>query len=247
MKKPSLLLVGYGRFGSFAAEILKSRFTVHILERGRPERIRPGLKRARLDDLGTFQLIVLALPAHRLEMFLKMNGKRISDRAFVADVCAVKSAPMQWFRTRLPQTVSFAGLHPLFGPESAATGHTGHSIAVCRGRSSDQCHRRLLASLKSMGLIPVETDPITHDKSMASSLFLTQFIGKCLPSLAGSDLPPLVTATFEHLRIIAVRAARNAPGLLGELHRFNPYCGKTLSTLTRHIQRNIARLNKSLL
>ena len=242
MKKPSLLLVGYGRFGSFAAELLRSRFTIHILERRGPGPTGPGLRRAVLSDLGAFDFIVLALPAPRLEKFLMSNGRRFRDGAFVADVCAVKMAPMKWLKSHLPRSVSYAGLHPLFGPDSASSGYQGQSVAVCRGRSSPSCHRRLLTTIRAMGLKPVETDPITHDKSMASSLFLTQFIGEIFPSASGSRISPVTTATFEHLRIIASRAARNSPALIGELYQFNPYSRKSLRILVRQFQRKLGQL-----
>ncbi len=242
MRKPALLLVGYGRFGSFAAKMLRSRFTVHVLESRRSVKLARGLIRASLRDVATFDLAILSLPALRLRRFLGRNGHRFRDGAFVADLCAVKIAPMNWLQTHLSPNVSYSGLHPLFGPDSAATGVRGHSVAVCRGRSSGACHRRLIATLRAIGLKPIETNPLTHDKSMASSLFLTQFIGETVTSAGAPSPAPLSTAGFRHLEIICRRAAGNAPDLIRELYRFNPYCEKSLQTLLRRVRRKTESL-----
>ncbi len=242
MKKPSLLLVGYGRFGAFAAALLRRRFTVHILETRRGVRLRWGLKRASVSDLGGFDLIIFALPALRLKQFLESNGSRVRNGAFVADLCAVKIAPLKWLGTHLPAGVSYAGLHPLFGPDTPPAGEGGHPVAVCRGRSSPACHLLLLRTIVSLGLKPIEMTAVTHDKSMSSSLFLTQFIGETFPQAARPGVPGMTTAGFEHLRIIARRAARNSPDLIRDLYRFNPYCPASLGRLVRHIQRKTESL-----
>ncbi len=242
MKKPSLLLVGYGRFGSFAAHILLGRFSVHVLEHRRGVRLGPSLKRASIKDLDRFGIVILALPAHRLEAFLRRYGQRFRPGAFIADVCAVKDAPSKWMKRHLPEDVSFAGLHPLFGPDSAATGVRGHTIVVCRGRTTPACHRRLLSTLRKFGLKAVETNPVIHDRSMASTLFLTQFIGSILPPRMVSDPPPLATPAWQHLSLVAWRAAGNSPELLEELYRYNPFCAICLRHLKNHFHRESGRL-----
>jgi prephenate dehydrogenase len=243
MRKAPLLLVGYGRFGAFAAVHLKRSFEVHVLDSRRGLRLAAGLKRARPADIREFDILLLALPATRLEKFLKSNGRRIRDGAFVADLCAVKSAPLGWMRRYLPGGVSYAGLHPLFGPSSAATGLRGHRVVVCRGRATAACRKRLLGWIRRFGLEPVETDPATHDRAMASTLFLTQIVGNLLPG-PGHSAPPFGTPSSESLRRVVETARGNSPALLPELLTYNRFCRAALRRLERRFSMKFGTLLK---
>ncbi len=181
------------------------------------------MRRAGSADIALHRIILLALPVDRLEPFLRRHGARITPGAFVADVSAVKERPLRWMKSHLPADVAYTGLHPLFGPDSARKTHRGHSIVVCRGRTTDACHRRLLSILKQIGLKPVETDPITHDKTMASTLFMTQWIGRLAISCGLNRSFPFETPSFQYLRFLMDRAANDHRHTIRDLHRFSRY------------------------
>jgi prephenate dehydrogenase len=129
---------------------------------------------------------------------------------------------MRWMKRLLGDGVSYAGLHPLFGPDSGARGAEGHTVAVCRGRLSASCARRLTGALRGMGMKTVDTTPAIHDRTMASTLFLTQIIGVAARGAAGND-HPFVTPAFNHLRVVIGRAAGNRGDFTGELFRWNTF------------------------
>jgi len=231
MKREELLIVGYGRFGRLLGSVLQSEYRVSVLDRS-PGRVPRPLKRVTPAEIGKFQVIILALPVHRLEKFLWREGKRFKEGAFVADVSALKEAPMRWMARYLPPSVSFTGLHPLFGPDSAGNDLSGHSVVVCRGRSSSGCHRRLIRFLRKMRLNVVETKPSTHDKIIASTLFLTQWVGNVLPRKIAAEPPPFETSAVGFLRSLAVRALNDREHILRDLCRFSPQSAKMLRHMT---------------
>lgn len=243
MKRPDLLIVGCGRIGRLAARMLRPAWKVHFLERSSRTTLPRGTVRVRGADIGRFDVVLFAIPARRLNTFLVRYGSSLKPGSFVADFCAVKEAPMRWMKDSLPPSVSFAGLHPLFGPESLGAGLPVRRIAVCRGRSSDRCHHRLLAGLRSLGLKPVECSPTTHDRTMARTLYLAQIIGVALRRSGDPD-HGLPTPTFDHLRIVAARAGANGPSLLEELRLHNRFCRGALSPLTRHLSREAGRIRR---
>lgn len=228
MRKPPLLLIGCGRIGRLAAGLLARRWSVHVLERRRGLRLPRGTVRATADAIGEHSVVVFAVPADELRRILTRQGKTIRPGAFVADLCAVKSAPAEWMAASLRPGVSYAGLHPLFGPDSAT--EPGPAIAVCPGRMSASCRRKLTRELRALGLKPVETTPAIHDRTMASTLFLTQIIGLASVPLTTGTLP-FGTPSSALLRVIGARAARNSPDLLREIVAWNPSAPKVFRSL----------------
>jgi len=244
MKREDLLIVGYGRFGRLLGSVLRSEFRVSVLDRT-PGKVPRPLRRVTPAEIGKFQVVILALPVHRLEPFLRREGNRFKPGAFVADVSALKDAPLRWMARHLPSSVSFAGLHPLFGPDSAGDGLPGHSVVVCRGRSSPGCHRRLIRFLRKIGLNTVETNPATHDKIIASTLFLTQWVGEVLPRGLTAGPLPFETPSVEFLRLVADRAQKDRHHILRDLCRFSPHCAKMLRRLTTRTLITASRLARN--
>lgn len=242
MKKPGILIVGFGRFGRLAAGLLRPRWTVHVLERRAGVRLPGWVRRAGPGDIPRFGVVILAIPADRLKVFLERYGGRITPGAFVADVCAVKVATLRWMRRHLGERVSYAGLHPLFGPDSAAGGVRGLSMIVCRGRLTPRCLRRLMIVLRGMGLKPVETTAANHDRTMASTLFLTQIVGLAAGAAAGRD-HPFVTPAFPYLKVVIDRAAGNSRDLLGELLRWNGYIPSVLRKFGAGLARGTRKIS----
>ncbi|HLA99908.1 MAG TPA: prephenate dehydrogenase/arogenate dehydrogenase family protein [Bacteroidota bacterium] len=233
MKRENLLIVGYGRFGRFIAGIVRTDFHVSVLESRKTVRPAAGLKRVTQLEIGNYPIVILAMPLHRLEAFLRREGRRFMPGAFVVDVSALKEAPMRWMKRYLPSSVSYAGLHPLFGPDSAREGLSRLTVAVCRGRSSNACHRRLVGTLKKYALKPVETNAVTHDKIITSTLFLTQWVGHLLGPHLPVHRPLIENPTAMYLRTIARRAAADPEHILKDLYRFNPYSRRMLGRLMK--------------
>lgn len=231
MKRPKLLLVGYGRLGKPLAAVLKRRFEVHALDVRRRNPPARGIRRAGIADLPAFELVILAIPVSRLEAFLRRNGHRFAPGSTVIDLSAVKVEPQRWLNRHLPKNVTFVGLHPLFGPDTLEGGFAGHTVVACGGRSTAACHRRMLRHLRGFGLTIVETNPRTHDRTMASTLFLTHLVGRLAFACEPPRRFPFEPPSYAFLRGIMRRASNESTDFVPDLLRYNPYARSILNKL----------------
>ena len=126
-----IALIGYGRFGRLAARYLSRDFRVRIADSRKGERVDRGAQRVSLEEAASKPIVILAVPISQLRAVLAEIAPSLQPGTLVIDVCSVKEQPVRWMRSLLPRSVSILGTHPLFGPDSAARGLKGHTIALC--------------------------------------------------------------------------------------------------------------------
>lgn len=232
MRPRELLLVGFGRLGKLLVAMLRPDFRISVLEVRKACPLPRGISRATPSDIGRFDLIVMAIPIRRLEGFLRGQGGKIRPGAFVCDMSALKVLPLRWMKRYLPPSVSFAGLHPLFGPDSYRRDDKGLGVVLCRGRTSLACHRRLKRLIQKYRLKCIEMNPTTHDRTIASTLFLSQWVGKILPPAGLFKSLPFTTPMTPSLQALASRAHADRGHLLPDLCRFSPFSARMLERIT---------------
>jgi prephenate dehydrogenase len=213
-------LIGAGRFGRFLAlALVKAGYRVVVADR---RRVRiPGAPRVTLIEAASRPVVFLALPAGEIRPVVSRLAPRLSPGTLVVNLAAVQELPAGWMRAALPRSVDCAGVHMLFGPDSARTGLRGHRAVLCPVRLSDASVRRLKSSLRKLGLEVAIATPRAHDHAMARTLFLTQFTGR---ALAGMLAPAgFRTRNAELLSAIIDASTADSPALFHDLYRYNPY------------------------
>ena len=219
--KAEIGLVGYGRFGRLIARHLAKRCTVCVHDRRKNLRAERFVKVMSLDEVVQRQVIVFAVPIGELRSVLKRVRTKINPDALVLDVCSVKVEPLRWMREHLPPTVAIVGTHPLFGPSSAAQSVRGKSIVLSKGRISHQKFTSLRTLLRRSGLKVLTMTPEVHDRWMARTLFVTQYLGRGVRYvISGQDSP---TTAFFHLQRLMEIAAADSPQLLLDMYRYNSF------------------------
>lgn len=218
--KRELAIIGYGRFGRFAAHLLKKDFNVYVVETERNTKVEAGIKKTSLEDASEKKFIILAVPINRLRNVLISMAPFVNEGALICDVCSVKEQPIQWMRQLLPGYVSILGTHPLFGPDSAAKNVRGKTVVLCPARVSETKLKRILRYLGKNELVVHITSPQKHDELMAKTLFLTQLVGR---AVNGLKLPSVQIATdnFKLLRSIAETTTRDTTELFSDLYTYN--------------------------
>jgi prephenate dehydrogenase len=142
----------------------------------------------------------------------------------------------------LPRHASIVGTHPLFGPSSAAKSLKGHHIVISPIRIPFRELQILHTSLRKAGLRVHHMSSKDHDKLMAQTLFLTQFIGRS----AGRIDPPRSTFTTPNYRLlntIIERTRNDSFELFKDVYRYNPYAERILKNVIREtlrLERQIA-------
>jgi prephenate dehydrogenase len=238
--KPEIAIIGYGRFGKLAAHYLKKDFNVFVFEK-KNTHIASGIKKVSLREAAQKQNILLAVPINQLKAVLHAITPSLPNSALVIDVCSVKEQPLKWMKSILPKHVSILGTHPLFGPDSAQKTYRGKSIVLCPERISAVRIRMITKALRKRGLNVVQMTPQQHDRLMASTLFLTQFIGRGISTLALPS-PKAVTENYALLYHVMQSAIKDTEELFQDMYRYNRYAHLTTRNVLQAFKRLQSRL-----
>ncbi|PRY81623.1 prephenate dehydrogenase [Marivita geojedonensis] len=223
-QNPSLGIVGFGAFGQLAARHLGPHFEISAYDPS--ENVAEiakqlGVRLSSLDSVSHADVILISAPVSSFERVVSEIAIACKPGALIVDVGSVKVVPSEIMRRLLPNHVDIVASHPLFGPQSAATGIAGLKIAVCpiRGRR----HARLAAFLrKALGLTVIMTTPESHDKEAAVVQGLTHLIAKVLVKMG--PLPTrMTTKSFELLTEAISMVQHDAPEVFEAIEKENPY------------------------
>lgn len=168
-------IVGFGRFGRFAAEILRKDFPVSVFDRKTPC-AQSGLRFATLREVARKPCLLLCVPISQMERLCRRLGPLLSPGQLVVDTCSVKEEPLRLMLDHFPKSVEVLGTHPLFGPETGRHGISGLEVVLCPGR----CDRvgKVQRYLEEMGLKVTVTTATEHDRAMARTQALFHFLSQ---------------------------------------------------------------------
>ena len=233
--KPTLGIIGFGRFGQFMARHLREHFDIIATNRSdrSADAERLGVYYGSLEECASQETVVVSVPISLIGPVLKECSPHFQPGALVCDVSSVKVHPCAMLEKYVPDTCTRMGTHPLFGPDTARRGLRGHPVAVCPiGKSSISGIRTFLESL---GLVVLETTPEEHDRQMARSLALIHYLGSALSDL---DIQSVTIKTATHARLCELVAITNndSPQLLYDMHAYNPYAQEVRSRLIAELQ-----------
>lgn len=220
---PSIAIVGFGAFGQLIARHLRDRFPICICD---PATRSNDLPQVHLRRAAGCEIVILAVPLSQMQPVLEQIAPCLRPGATVIDVASVKIEPARLMQQILPDHVQIVATHPLFGPQSAARGLSGHRIAWCPLRGQGQ--GRIAAFLRRMGLQVIRTTPDSHDREMAIVQGLTHLIARSLQEL-GPMPARLTTASFRRMLDAAAMVQADSPELLQTILQQNPHAAATRS------------------
>jgi len=226
-------LIGYGRFGKFIAERIAERVDVFVFDPSKKVRSSsPRVHSAPLRISASQQIVLLAVPVSALQNTLRSIRPYLQPSTLVIDVCAVKEKPVEWMSTLLPPHVHILGTHPLFGPDSARDSLVGHRLYLTPVRIPARLLRHVIRELKSAGLLVTTRSPKQHDKVMAETLFLTQFIGRYV---ANARFRRHVDSTNSYAALMGIVEIANndSAELFRDMLRYNSFAAKAVDKLDR--------------
>jgi prephenate dehydrogenase len=218
-------LIGFGRFGQFAAKHLWNRLEVTVWDL-RDLRKRAAALRVRwgsLQKAASRDFVLLSVPISELPGCLDSVVPYLAEGSVLMDCCSVKVHPVKWMLERAPKGVDVIGLHPLFGPVSGGGGVAGLPIVVCPARTEKA--DLLRGFLEEAGLSVHTLTPEEHDRAMARTLVLTQFLGKGLLRTGITD-SPFKTPGFDRLLRMVEMMRHDSTELFQDMNRLNPFAAE---------------------
>jgi len=168
-------IVGFGRFGRFAAEILGRDFPVTVFDRKNLSG-QGGVRFATLREVARKPCLLLCVPISQMERICRRLGPLLTPGQLVMDTCSVKEEPLTLMLDLFPESVEVLGTHPLFGPETGRHGIAGLEVVLCPGRGNRT--GKVEQYLKKLGLKVTVTTATEHDRAMARTQALFHFLAQ---------------------------------------------------------------------
>lgn len=213
-------IIGRGRFGDLAARYLSRFAETRTYDRKSPE----GESQSLAEVCGA-DVLIICVPISELRNVLESIKGLLVPGTLVADVCSVKTYPLQWMLEILPFHVDILGTHPLFGPDSFDGDPAGRKIVLCPGRIEPERLERVSKFLSRRGFEALRRTPAEHDREVAVTLNLPQLIGRALGKF-GDGAYEVDTAGYRELRAISRRACNDTAELFADMNEYNPYSGE---------------------
>jgi prephenate dehydrogenase len=226
----NLGLIGFGRFGQFAAKHLRSHVHMFVwdIRDQRKMAASLGLTWGTLEEAASCQAVLLAVPIAEMPVVLAQIMPHLRPGALLMDVASVKLLPVEWMMEVAPPEVDVIGTHPLFGPGSGRSGIEGMTVVLCPARTTRT--QRVQEFLAKLGLRVIIATPEEHDRQMAWAQALTHFLARGL-DLAGVADQELKTPSFEKLLSVVSTLCQDAPELFHDMQNHNPFAAEIRARL----------------
>lgn len=224
----SIGIVGFGAFGELTHTLIR-RFSPETTVRVFSSRRGPDEKTFfSLADVASCDAVVLCVPIRNFEETLAKILPLTKDTTVIVDVSTVKVHTAGVLR-RLAAHKRWIATHPMFGPESyqkRGGDISGFRIVITESNIPEDDIENVRRFLSGTGCTVVSMSSDEHDKRLASSLFLTHFIGQIV-SRGGFVRSDIDTASFGHL-MDAMESVRHDSELFADVYAYNPYCREVL-------------------
>jgi prephenate dehydrogenase len=222
----SVGIIGMGRFGALLVRHFAKDFPIRVYDlKPKGKEIQAlGAFPATLREVCRQEVIIPCVPIAAFEGVLSRIRSLIREDSLLIDVCSVKEYPVWAMKRILPRNVELLATHPNFGPDSAAVSLTGHKVVVCRVRIEPERYRKFKRVLEAKGLEIIEMSPRKHDRSMASSLILTHFIGRTLIKFRAKPTG-VDTEGYKRLLRILQMVQNDSWQLFEDMNCYNAFAG----------------------
>ena len=233
-------IVGFGRFGRFAARILSRDFSVSAYDSRTPEG-NPDVRLGTLREVARKPCLLLCVPISRMERLCRRLGPLLAPGQLVMDTCSVKEEPLRLMLDLFPESVEVLGTHPLFGPETGRHGITGLEVVLCPGRGNRV--GKVKQYLETLQLKVTMTTATEHDRAMASTQALFHFLAQGFSRMnVDSDTlatpgPAQLFRAFQDVRGDSRQLFRD----LQQMNRFAPAQRKKLIDSLAALDRSLSK------
>lgn len=235
-------IIGLGAFGVFLHGLLPE--SVKVLAYDTAKKDVPGVTFGSLEEVCATDIVVLCIPLNVYEQILPRISTHLKSDTLVVDICSVKTKPQALLHQHLPHHQNLLVTHPMFGPQSAPNGTSGHTLVVCEasGRRAEQvldyCEKMLKLKL-------LEMSADEHDKEMslvhALTFFVARGLGEMHPKTSCFAAP-----SYQLIQNLVAFDATHSDELFQTIQKGNPYAPKVRRELIKQLEAIDETLGSSL-
>ncbi len=247
MNQQKVGIIGFGRFGQFWAQTLRRDHTIFVSDTN-PElastAAQLGLAFKSLPEIcAQANAIFLCVPINHFEHSVENLKPHLQPHTTIFEMCSVKAYPAEILQKQLGarEHIELVAAHPMFGPDSAATGLAGLPFVMWPLRSVSPQYHAWLSYFRSLGLRLVEIPPEEHDRWTAYSQGVTHYIGRVLQEMQLSATP-IDTKGFEALMSVIAQTCNDTWELFYNLQNYNPYTSAMRLRLEEALDRVASKL-----
>lgn len=234
MTNKKIAIIGHGRFGKLIVKVIQKNFPQNT--------ILTFDKKSDHTLLEKYDIIIPSVPINQLENVYKIISQHAKKDAIVIDVASVKLYPVSLMKKHLKYQQCIA-THPLFGPDSANNGLSGHKIVIFNVNSKARIYGKFKKVCKLLKLKTIEMSPERHDRFMAQTQGYTHLIGR-IGQQMNLKSTPIDTKGFKQTLKVQSYVVNDTLELFLDMYKFNPYSKKTLSKFKKAVKK-IEQLTKS--
>ena len=242
----SVGIIGFGRFGQFAATHLKKHFQVFVYNKNDKRKIAEniGVTFVGLEECATKNIVLLCVPISKFEDVLQQIIPFLKKDTIVADVCSIKENPVKVMKEIVPKDCECIGTHPLFGPDSVKNGLENKKIVLCPVRTKKLIEIKNF--LSKLGLTVIISTPEEHDKQMARSLGLIHLLGRSLDKIGVSNVE-MTTPTHEMFIELVKIVNNDSEQLFLDMQHYNRFSQGIRKKLLKELTKIDGELNDTAL
>lgn len=232
------ILIGFGRFGKFFHEHFQDHFHFTIIDKNTHTSKSKNQENFRLQEA---EIIFFATPISSLKEAAINLKSEINSSSLIVELCSVKIYPLIVLKEIFPDN-PILGIHPLFGPDSVFNTLKGHQAILTQTKLENENIHYILEAFQSKGVELFELTNDEHDKLMAYTLCLTQFIGR---SLGNFPLPEFGIGTKGYFDLLQIVKRTNADTLqlFLDMNIYNPYAQEMRELLIKKMIETDSMIN----
>ncbi|WP_037572031.1 prephenate dehydrogenase/arogenate dehydrogenase family protein [Spirochaeta cellobiosiphila] len=236
---------GLGRFGSFWAGLLSTKFEVYGYTRSSQRPTPKGVVRVNsLEDLAEVDVLYLCTSISSMEETARSLIPVLKSNTLIVDTCSVKVEPLKTLERLLGDTNPIMGTHPMFGPDSAKEGVKGLPVVLTPVTNSEKDLAYWKDVFAEMGMRVYIMTPEEHDQQAAYTQGITHFIGRVLDELS-LESSPIGTYGYQRLLEIRQQTCNDPWQLFVDLQHYNPYTYDMRQDLKKAMNKIMKELHHS--
>ncbi len=223
-KNTTIGIIGYGIFGKLIASLFAERgIKVLVFSRNEEEEV-VNIKFVSLREAVQADVVIPSVPISVFEGVIKEISPYLKPNSILVDVCSVKKYPAQVMEKYIPANVHFLATHPMWGVDSVRInkGIKDLKVVLCPSHIPDEIFEKIKNILNSVGFRVVIMSAEEHDKQVANSQVIAQFVGKILELMPVREVD-ISTKGYEHLLNLLPFVINNTEELFCDLQNYNVY------------------------